>query len=387
MQKNKIRDRKIEHDERYAFAQGGGYKYENGAYYLDAAGSFAQLSASDGIISHYTAELISATDYYAFGAPLPERTWQGGEYRFGFNGQERDDEVAGVGNIMTAEFWEYDARLGRRWNVDPISNISFSDYSTFENNPIYNEDHNGDFPLAAIAGFIKGISRNKSEREFGGSRMKEGFYESVRHMKNSANIIAGLFNTDSRKSFAAQGLQLILRFTWELPQTIYGFGAALGYNILGHIHSVGNISGSTHLYDHHLSESIMIGNVLIGGKKNGLDYDESSQGYQRLSQLLGPTYFLAQVFDGFSNIFSDKHNSISSWALKAGTRIRIKFDRYGTPINLRPSGPNSYIYDGVKEFHGIRKKLIVSRNYRTPTFGEYKDGIFLRGQLKARREN
>ena len=32
-------------------------------------------------------------------------------YRFGFNGQEKDNEVAGFGNITTAEFWEYDCRL------------------------------------------------------------------------------------------------------------------------------------------------------------------------------------------------------------------------------------------------------------------------------------
>jgi hypothetical protein len=39
-------------------------------------------------------------------------------YGFAFNGQEKDDEVSGAGNTMTAEFWEYDTRLGRRWNVD-----------------------------------------------------------------------------------------------------------------------------------------------------------------------------------------------------------------------------------------------------------------------------
>jgi hypothetical protein len=40
-------------------------------------------------------------------------------YRFGFNGQEKVNEIAGVGNHNTAEFWEYDTRLGRRWNLDP----------------------------------------------------------------------------------------------------------------------------------------------------------------------------------------------------------------------------------------------------------------------------
>lgn len=63
-----------------------------------------------------------------------------GVYRFGFNGQERDDEVAGAGNTMTAEFWEYDSRLGRRWNLDPESMTDISEYAVFANNPNYFTD-------------------------------------------------------------------------------------------------------------------------------------------------------------------------------------------------------------------------------------------------------
>jgi len=64
-------------------------------------------------------------------------------YRYSFNGQERDDEIAGAGNIMTAEFWEYDTRLGRRWNLDPISYHWQSPYVTLNNNPIFNCDPAG----------------------------------------------------------------------------------------------------------------------------------------------------------------------------------------------------------------------------------------------------
>ncbi len=42
----------------------------------------------------------------------------------------------GNGNLNTAEFWEYDTRLGRRWNLDPVFNSSQSQYSTFNNAPI-----------------------------------------------------------------------------------------------------------------------------------------------------------------------------------------------------------------------------------------------------------
>src|SRR5690606_26059713 len=43
-----------------------------------------------------------------------------------------------------ALFWEYDTRLGRRWNLDPKPQISISDYAAFGNNPIWYNDVLGD---------------------------------------------------------------------------------------------------------------------------------------------------------------------------------------------------------------------------------------------------
>jgi hypothetical protein len=57
-------------------------------------------------------------------------------YRYHFNGQEKDDEVYGKGNMTTAEYWQYDTRLGRRWNADPVVKVWESCYATFANNPI-----------------------------------------------------------------------------------------------------------------------------------------------------------------------------------------------------------------------------------------------------------
>jgi RHS repeat-associated protein len=66
-----------------------------------------------------------------------------GFYRYGFQGQEKDDEISGVGNSNTAQFWQYDTRLGRRWNVDPIVKYFESSYASYGNNPILNIDPNG----------------------------------------------------------------------------------------------------------------------------------------------------------------------------------------------------------------------------------------------------
>jgi len=65
-------------------------------------------------------------------------------YRFGFNGMEKDDEITNVtGSHYTATFWEYDSRIGRRWNVDIIPKYNESSYATFSNNPIWLIDPSG----------------------------------------------------------------------------------------------------------------------------------------------------------------------------------------------------------------------------------------------------
>jgi RHS repeat-associated protein len=64
-------------------------------------------------------------------------------YQYGFNGQEKDNEVMGEGNSYTAEFWNYDVRLGRRWNTDPVVKPHESPYAILANNPIWFIDPNG----------------------------------------------------------------------------------------------------------------------------------------------------------------------------------------------------------------------------------------------------
>lgn len=62
-------------------------------------------------------------------------------YRYGMNGQEKDDEIAN--GVYSAEYWEYDSRLGRRWNVDPVTYAWISPYATFQNDPVLIADPNG----------------------------------------------------------------------------------------------------------------------------------------------------------------------------------------------------------------------------------------------------
>jgi len=90
------------------------------------------------------ATVASASDYYPFGLPMKGRQFNEKNFRYGFNGQEKVDEISGDGNHTTAMFWEYDTRLGRRWNQDPKPNPSISNYAVFANNPILFTDLLGD---------------------------------------------------------------------------------------------------------------------------------------------------------------------------------------------------------------------------------------------------
>jgi hypothetical protein len=66
----------------------------------------------------YTADVLTLTDYYAFGMQIVERTYNAAAYRYSMNGQEKDTDIDAGGNHTTALYWEYDSRIGRRWNLD-----------------------------------------------------------------------------------------------------------------------------------------------------------------------------------------------------------------------------------------------------------------------------
>lgn len=54
---------------------------------------------------------------------MPDREFNGAkDYRFGFSGKEKDDQVKGDGNSLDFGARIYDSRLGRWLSVDPLSN-------------------------------------------------------------------------------------------------------------------------------------------------------------------------------------------------------------------------------------------------------------------------
>ena len=83
------------------------------------------VSSNNSTVDYYNPQVVSAQDYYPFGMLEPGRELNVGGYRFGFNGQEKTNEISGAGNHTTAKFWEYSTRVGVRWNTDPVVDAIF----------------------------------------------------------------------------------------------------------------------------------------------------------------------------------------------------------------------------------------------------------------------
>lgn len=81
---------------------------------------------------------------YPFGMIQPGRKYSvaNTQYRYSINGQEKESEINE--NITTALYWEYDSRIGRRWNIDPKGTAGQSPYACFSNSPINRVDIYGD---------------------------------------------------------------------------------------------------------------------------------------------------------------------------------------------------------------------------------------------------
>ena len=101
------------------------------------------------------------SDYSPFGVLLPERAVNAGDFRYGFQAQERDDEVKGEGNSIDFRNRMYSPRLGKLFSLDVFASKypAISAYAFVTNNPNSNIEMGGDSVLFyAASGTYLGYS-------------------------------------------------------------------------------------------------------------------------------------------------------------------------------------------------------------------------------------
>ncbi len=118
-------------------------------------------------------------------------------YRLGFGGQEKDHDINAKGNVSTAEYWEYDSRLGRRWNVDPIVKPWESIYACYRNCPILLIDPTGeDVDLSKLSEEDKSEIKNKVNSEH--EDYNKEFASLYKQLENDKTTVYTYINTHEK---------------------------------------------------------------------------------------------------------------------------------------------------------------------------------------------
>jgi RHS repeat-associated protein len=134
-----ITDQKIAVDDHQYVSGAGNYNLDTDLnYYHEVAhgtGTYTINSISgDGIVDYYLPNVIMFSDYYPYGMQLINRYGEDNtrkKYRYGFQGQEIDDEVKGEGKSVNYKYRMHDPRIGRFFAVDPLA-PKYPHYSPYQ---------------------------------------------------------------------------------------------------------------------------------------------------------------------------------------------------------------------------------------------------------------
>lgn len=130
---------------------------------------------------------------------MPGRTYNSGDYRYGFNGKEMDNEVKGTGAQYDYGFRIYDPRLVRFLSVDPLfkSYPWYTPYQFAGNMPIWAIDLDGleEMKANSVANVIKDINGNIITKP-----------TVINDQNPSADIIPGVKRLNAREIEVTPGL-------------------------------------------------------------------------------------------------------------------------------------------------------------------------------------
>ena len=131
---------------------------------------------------------------------MPSRKYSATDsYRYGFNGQENSNEI--FESSFTAEFWEYDSRIGRRWNIDPILKENESSYLCFSGNPILMSDPEGNDP-------------RPKDGPYNNPKARRSVNKYKRHFEKELKRLGGDTEENRKKAFAYMNNYDVKKWMW-----------------------------------------------------------------------------------------------------------------------------------------------------------------------------
>jgi len=227
-------------------------------------------------------------------------------------------------NLVNMNGRLYDPLIARFLSPDnyvqaPDFSQAFNRYSYCLNNPLKYTDPSGEFFI--IDSWLIGL--------FSG-----GWKEANKRAGNDIKIWGGLFTSDSNKGFFGRVWETISRFTWQLPQTIGGWGTAQAYNTLGlkgGVESVKYKYGATVVSTRKNWTAVTQGSFIVGGNRLKAEADnplfQHEYGHYIQSQTSGWFYYSKY---GIPSILSKRPHDLNPVEQDANVR---GFKYFSTNIN------------------------------------------------------
>ncbi len=192
---------------------------------------------SDKASSTNEPTVVSLSDYYPFGMTEPGRSWNAGDYRFGYTGHEKENDLAE--GVYTTEYRLLDTRLGRWLSVDPLFGKypGMGAYNYCGGNPVVMVDPDGKEWVETPDGRI--VWRNDVNSSNYSTKLKEGeifrgaTYERYRAWNNSRykGLVYEQYGSDKRLTYTLLGNEeLNIRAFLSVIRYAEGYGDPLGYN-------------------------------------------------------------------------------------------------------------------------------------------------------------
>jgi len=286
-----------------------------------------QVSLNTTSTAYFEADVQTVQDYYAGGMQMAGREYSyGTEYRYGQNGQDKSTEINK--NSYSAEFWQYDSRIVRRWNVDPRPNISLSPYNAFAGNPVLFSDPFGDTThyYSMKGKFLGGINN-------------DGGLNRVKVNENIWNKVGGQLSQ-----------RMSIKGNFENQQQRNEYVSALNSGL--------DALESTGKYGDLISRETGVQNLNFTGS------------YNDKTHLASGTLSLNSVFDNGSSLSINQWQALSGTVGKGGKilyPLPNRYDYVGTGIEVRPKGKGF-------DKHGVSYVLMINNFTFTTTWnrGEFR---------------
>jgi hypothetical protein len=187
--------------------------------------------------------------------------------------------VYGDGKSYTAEYWQYDSRLGRRWNVDPVIKPSLSGFSTFANNPIsfkdfygldsifYKKDGSYEIRKGGKEWYIHGELAEFVVRDVHNPyRFGSSLWRAVENNRNNPNLWNNRSIFRYNRSTSPWQKEFNKAFGWMITTTFLGValpefgGDLLGFSIEATPEIMGSIKTGTAFLKYQSARAIIYGN-------------------------------------------------------------------------------------------------------------------------------